>query len=229
MRAESVGQVPATNCKECLQCRGSDMTSDQSRSPHIAVVGAGVAGLRAADVLLRSGFQVTALEARDRLGGRVHQEKLPNGRLIDAGANWIHGAKDNPILCLAEETGTAVSAAGDVMTVVDEDGDIVLKEDAANYVTIMWTMFENAFEYARQHSADIGPARSLLDFCREQILVLVPETDERWDRKRKTVLQMCELWGDYVGSPIERQSLKFFWLEESIEGGMRTRVPTGAP
>lgn len=41
------------------------------RVPHICVVGAGVAGLRCADVLARQGFKVTVLEARDRIGGRV--------------------------------------------------------------------------------------------------------------------------------------------------------------
>lgn len=39
--------------------------------PHVCVVGAGVAGLRCADVLLRHGVKVTILEGRDRLGGRV--------------------------------------------------------------------------------------------------------------------------------------------------------------
>ena len=43
------------------------------RSPltHVCVVGAGMAGLRCADVLTRHGLKVTILEARDRIGGRV--------------------------------------------------------------------------------------------------------------------------------------------------------------
>lgn len=41
------------------------------RIPHICVVGAGVAGLRCADVLLQHGVKVTILEGRDRVGGRV--------------------------------------------------------------------------------------------------------------------------------------------------------------
>lgn len=39
--------------------------------PHIGVIGAGIAGLRCADVLLQRGFQVTVLEGRNRIGGRV--------------------------------------------------------------------------------------------------------------------------------------------------------------
>jgi len=39
--------------------------------PHVCVVGAGVAGLRCADLLLQHGAKVTILEGRDRVGGRV--------------------------------------------------------------------------------------------------------------------------------------------------------------
>lgn len=37
----------------------------------VCIVGAGVAGLRAADVLLQHGAQVTIYEGRNRVGGRV--------------------------------------------------------------------------------------------------------------------------------------------------------------
>jgi NADPH-dependent glutamate synthase beta subunit-like oxidoreductase len=46
--------------------------TEMRRKPkHVGIVGAGVAGLRCADVLLQHGVKVTILEARDRLGGRV--------------------------------------------------------------------------------------------------------------------------------------------------------------
>lgn len=41
------------------------------RPKHVGIIGAGVAGLRCADVLLQHGVKVTILEARNRLGGRV--------------------------------------------------------------------------------------------------------------------------------------------------------------
>ena len=43
---------------------------DHGRGTHIAVLGAGIAGLALTYQLERAGFQVTLLEARDRLGGR---------------------------------------------------------------------------------------------------------------------------------------------------------------
>lgn len=72
----------------------------------VCIVGAGVAGLRCADVLLSHGFDVTILEARDRIGGRVTQTKLSSGHSADLGANWIHGTVSNPIMDLAKATGT---------------------------------------------------------------------------------------------------------------------------
>lgn len=51
------------------------------RRPHVCVVGAGVSGLRCADILLSGGFEVTVLEARNRIGGRVRQAALHEAML----------------------------------------------------------------------------------------------------------------------------------------------------
>lgn len=40
-------------------------------SKHIGIIGAGLSGLRCADILIQNGTRVTILEARDRIGGRV--------------------------------------------------------------------------------------------------------------------------------------------------------------
>ena len=55
----------------------------------IAVVGAGFAGLAAADTLVRAGHDVTVFEARDRVGGRVWSQRLANGALVEMGAEFI--------------------------------------------------------------------------------------------------------------------------------------------
>jgi hypothetical protein len=47
----------------------------------------------------------------------------------------------------------------------------------------------------------------------------IPESEDDFQKKREMVLKMSELWGTFVGSPVGQQSLKFFWLEECIEGG----------
>jgi phytoene dehydrogenase-like protein len=45
----------------------------RGKIPNIAIVGAGISGLRCADVLVKSGARVTIYEARDRIGGRVRE------------------------------------------------------------------------------------------------------------------------------------------------------------
>jgi monoamine oxidase len=59
----------------------------------ILVLGAGVAGLAAARALSLAGFDVTVLEARDRIGGRIHTLRDPhNGFPIELGAEFVHGS-----------------------------------------------------------------------------------------------------------------------------------------
>jgi len=53
------------------------------------VVGAGLAGLVAADELQRAGADVVVLEARDRVGGRVWSQRLENGAVVELGAEFI--------------------------------------------------------------------------------------------------------------------------------------------
>lgn len=56
---------------------------------HLAVVGAGPAGLTAAFRLEQSGHDVTVFEARDVAGGRTHTEHFGPGHWLDTGAGWL--------------------------------------------------------------------------------------------------------------------------------------------
>jgi monoamine oxidase len=53
------------------------------------VIGAGFAGLVAADELQRGGAEVVVLEARVRVGGRVWSRRLPNGAVVEMGAEFL--------------------------------------------------------------------------------------------------------------------------------------------
>jgi monoamine oxidase len=55
----------------------------------VVVVGAGFAGLAAAEALAGRGAEVTVFEARDRVGGRVHSQRLENGAVVELGAEFV--------------------------------------------------------------------------------------------------------------------------------------------
>lgn len=62
----------------------------------VIVIGAGMAGLAAARMLRDSGFLVTVLEGRNRIGGRTWTDDSL-GAPCDLGASWIHHADANPL------------------------------------------------------------------------------------------------------------------------------------
>lgn len=58
----------------------------------VLILGAGIAGLTAAEVLSGYGLNVTIIEARDRIGGRIFTESdAHDGFPIELGAEFIHG------------------------------------------------------------------------------------------------------------------------------------------
>lgn len=75
----------------------------------VAVVGAGLAGLTAAYELARNGFEVTVLEARDRVGGRVYTLRDPfaDGQFAEGGGEHIDGGH-TAIRAYAEHFGLAL-------------------------------------------------------------------------------------------------------------------------
>jgi monoamine oxidase len=74
----------------------------------IAVIGAGAAGIGAACRLRQAAsVSLLVLEARDRVGGRVHTI-APAGFPLDRGAEWLHSADRNPLAPIAQRLGFSV-------------------------------------------------------------------------------------------------------------------------
>jgi monoamine oxidase len=60
----------------------------------VLVVGAGLAGLVAARELAAAGRHVLVLEARDRVGGRIVNEEIGDGKIVEMGGQWAGPTQD---------------------------------------------------------------------------------------------------------------------------------------
>ncbi|MDX6381747.1 MAG: monoamine oxidase, partial [Rubrobacteraceae bacterium] len=88
----------------------------------VCIVGAGYAGLTAALRLKQAGRDALVLEARDRIGGRVYTEHLPDGTWLDFGGTWFGPGQDRAY-ALAEEMGVGTYPTwneGDNLLVTDD-------------------------------------------------------------------------------------------------------------
>jgi monoamine oxidase len=71
----------------------------------VAIIGAGAAGLGAANALKDSGLSVIVLEARDRVGGRAHTILAASDVVFDVGCGWLHSADENSFVPIAGQLG----------------------------------------------------------------------------------------------------------------------------
>lgn len=100
----------------------------------VIIVGAGIAGLAAAHDLMAEGYEVLVLEARDRIGGRVHTD-WSLGAPFEEGAGWIHGPDDNPVSDLAAKAGLSTYVTDDnSLEVYDAEGEDIDEAEIENAI-----------------------------------------------------------------------------------------------
>ncbi|WEW56833.1 hypothetical protein PRK78_002288 [Emydomyces testavorans] len=179
---------------------------------HVGVIGAGLAGLRCADILLQKGIRVTILEARDRIGGRICQSDI-GGIPVDLGPNWIHGTEHNPIVDISKRSKTVTHSWDGPQAIINSSGQLLDALTSAKVSDFMWTTIDKALDYSQNHAATIPCDLSLFDYFKEEV-----QKSALSQREKEACLELSKLWGSYIGSPIDRQSLKFFFLEECLEG-----------
>jgi monoamine oxidase len=99
-----------------------------ANAPAVVVIGAGLAGLRAATDLVAAGADVTVFEARDRVGGRVWSHRFTDGQVAERGAEFIDG-NHTEALALAADLGLALTDRPNMLdtraTLVDAAGRAV--------------------------------------------------------------------------------------------------------
>lgn len=113
----SIDAPATTNGAYASGRRAAERLLDRREPESVIVIGAGMAGAAAARALADSGVDVVVLEARDRVGGRIHAD-TSWGAPVEMGAAWIHGTTGNPVTHLA-------AAAGLRLVTTDYDEDVV--------------------------------------------------------------------------------------------------------
>lgn len=133
------------NMRRTSSSSGSEAaTPGRAAGPHngamerrdAVVIGAGAAGLMAALELTAAGYDVEVIEARERVGGRAHTVRFPDGRLANAGAEWVN-PEHHEVLGLVDRYGLGLRSGGgfealvvDGWARVDEPPDAERVEEA---------------------------------------------------------------------------------------------------
>jgi len=86
---------------------------DGALDKDVAIVGAGLAGLVAGRRLAAAGLSPLVLEARPRVGGRMLNEHIGDGKVVEIGGQWI-GPTQKRIAALAAELGVGTFSTHDV-------------------------------------------------------------------------------------------------------------------
>ncbi|ORZ10986.1 hypothetical protein BCR41DRAFT_423424 [Lobosporangium transversale] len=197
---------------------------------HVIIIGAGISGLAAAYELSKhpSTIQVTVLEAKNRIGGRLDTHRnLFSGEHsdipVDFGASWIHGVDpSNPIVSLAQAAQVRLEATNSDV-IYDRPGHKELAQDESNhYWAILWDIFGRAKEYSRDNRKGISIRTSFKNWlC--QYLATRQSSDPKLpnymsERELKIVPLLAQFWADENAIPLDKVSLKYMDAENMPPG-----------
>ena len=188
----------------------------------VVVVGAGIAGLTAANALAHGGVECVVLEARDRIGGRLHTVDLA-GSPLDLGGSWIHMPGGNPMRAFADLVGVPCHAADPVPEIVGFDCGEGRRLPATEAEAVLGLYTEAFPAAAGQLAAELGPDASAADgieaFVAGAGLALGPAR-----RARQILYGVIEAESADLA---ERQSLRWMWNELEYDGNYLGDVPEG--
>jgi monoamine oxidase len=189
----------------------------------VIVVGAGMAGLVAARLLHDSGFQVTVLEARARLGGRTWTD-ASLGVPLDLGGSWVHGVEGNPLAVWCDKLGVPLIESHGDRLLIDERATAPTREGQRRRAFLGRAAFKAAIEWASWKSKAMIAARGPRSISLKQAVdpllgaAWLPEVDKL---VIGTFLEMSE---GVQGAPYEVISVEEWF---PLEGLDRNAQPKG--
>ncbi|XP_048512486.1 lysine-specific histone demethylase 1A isoform X2 [Athalia rosae] len=93
----------------------------------VIVIGAGIAGLAAAQQMQQFGLEVVVLEARDRVGGRIATFRK-SSYIADLGAMVVTGLGGNPVTTLSKQINMELHKIRQKCPLYESDGQTVPKD-----------------------------------------------------------------------------------------------------
>ncbi len=188
----------------------------------VVVVGAGIAGLTVANALTHAGAECVVLEARDRIGGRLHTVDLA-GSAVDLGGSWIHMPAGNPMSAFARQVGVPCRSADPVPEMAGFDCAEGRRLSADETAAVLGLYDEVFPEAAGPLAAELGPDASAADGI-EAFVAGAGLAPGEARRARQMLYGVIE--ADFADLA-ERQSLRWMWNELEYEGNYFGDVPDG--
>jgi polyamine oxidase len=189
----------------------------------VVVVGAGIAGLTAANALAHGGVECVVLEARDRIGGRLHTVDL-GGSPVDLGGSWIHmPGGGNPMRAFADQIGVPCRSADPVPEMAGYDCGEGRRLSAAEAGAALGLYLEAFPAAAGPLAAELGPDASAADGI-EAFVAGAGLAPGPARRARQMLYAAIEAESADLA---ERQSLRWMWNEFEYEGNYFGDVPDG--
>ena len=146
----------------------------------ILVIGAGLAGLAATRELSRHGYDVTILEARDRIGGRIWTSSQWPDLPVDLGASWIHGVDGNPLSALADEiNATRLETSYERSVVYHSNGQPLSAADEKRLDALKQKV-EQLLQQAQQQDEDSSVCAALAALRSGQLNATLTGQDTDW-------------------------------------------------
>lgn len=178
-----------------------------STKKRILVLGAGLAGLAAAQELKKQGHDVIVIEARNRIGGRIWTSHTWADMPLDLGATWIHGVKGNPITELANQTKAPRLFTYYQKTNTYNSQGLLLSETEANLLENLKQQIEDLIESAQAQDQDISIRQAI-----EPLLKGIDKSSETY--KLINFVLNGTIEQEYAGSS---EQLSSHWYDSSKE------------
>ncbi len=155
----------------------------------VIIIGAGMAGLAAADTLRNAtGYDVTILEARQRIGGRVNSDSSL-GVTVDLGGSWIHGTFLNPLNKLTKRFGAkTVKTDYDHIYLYDSNGKKLADGDVEELDEAWEEVLEDAWRSMRSLGSGVSIGKAVDYVLKGEKLTPIEQRFLAW---RKATLEIA--------------------------------------